>query len=53
MVGVAGVAQRIFGTMARNNINVILISQASSEYSVCFAVRPEDAIRAQALLVEE
>lgn len=53
MVGVAGVAQRIFGTMARNNINVILISQASSEYSVCFAVRPEDAIRAQSLLVEE
>jgi bifunctional aspartokinase / homoserine dehydrogenase 1 len=53
MVGVAGVAQRIFGTMARHGINVILISQASSEYSVCFAVRPEDAKPAQALLEEE
>lgn len=53
MVGVAGVARRIFGTMARNSINVILISQASSEYSVCFAVRPEDAHRAQSLLAEE
>lgn len=53
MVGVAGVAQRIFGTMARNTINVILISQASSEYSVCFAVRPEDAIFARETLEEE
>ena len=53
MVGVAGVAQRIFATMARNSINVILISQASSEYSVCFAVKPEDAPRAQTLLMQE
>ncbi|MCC5925990.1 MAG: bifunctional aspartate kinase/homoserine dehydrogenase I [Bacteroidetes bacterium] len=53
MVGVAGVAQRIFATMARNSINVILISQASSEYSVCFAVKPEDAPRARILLMEE
>lgn len=53
MVGVAGVAQRIFGTMARHGINVILISQASSEHSVCFAVRPEDAIPARNYLAEE
>jgi bifunctional aspartokinase / homoserine dehydrogenase 1 len=53
MVGVAGVAQRIFGAMARNGISVILISQASSEYSVCFAVRPEDALRARTVLEEE
>lgn len=53
MVGVAGVAQRIFGSMARHGINVILISQASSEYSVCFAVRPEDAMAARNVLMEE
>lgn len=53
MVGVAGVAQRIFGSIARNNINVILISQASSEYSVCFAVRPQDANLAKVVLEEE
>ncbi len=43
MAGVAGVAQRIFGAMARAGISVILISQASSEQSVCFAVAPGDA----------
>lgn len=53
MVGVAGVAHRIFGAMARHGISVILISQASSEYSVCFAVRPEDAMAARTLLVDE
>jgi len=53
MVGVAGVAQRIFGSMARHGISVILISQASSEYSVCFAVRPEDAILARNILLDE
>ncbi len=53
MVGVAGIAQRIFGSMARHGISVILISQASSEYSVCFAVRPEDAMPARTILLEE
>ncbi|TAH18766.1 MAG: bifunctional aspartate kinase/homoserine dehydrogenase I [Cytophagales bacterium] len=43
MVGVAGVSARLFGTLAKDNINVILITQASSEHSICFAVKPEDA----------
>lgn len=40
MVGVAGVSSRLFGALARENINIILISQASSEHSICFAVDP-------------
>lgn len=53
MIGVAGVAQRIFGTLARNGISVILISQASSEQSVCFAVAPDAAAKAVEVLETE
>ncbi len=42
MVGVPGVAMRLFGALARNGVSVILISQASSEHSICFAVAPDD-----------
>lgn len=42
MLGIAGVAARIFGAVARAGANILLISQASSEQSVCLAVpRPE------------
>ncbi len=40
LVGVAGVAARLFGVLARNHINIILITQASSEHSITFAVLP-------------
>lgn len=43
MVGVAGVSGRLFSTLAKENISVILITQASSEHSICFAVKPEEA----------
>lgn len=38
MVGVTGISMRLFGALARENINVILISQASSENSISFAI---------------
>jgi len=50
MMGVPGVSSRVFGALARKGINVILITQASSEYSICFAVTPEDSINAQNLI---
>ena len=37
MVGVAGFSSRLFGALARRKISVILITQGSSEYSICFA----------------
>lgn len=43
MIGVAGVSARLFTLLAENNISVILISQASSEHSICFAVNPKIA----------
>ena len=38
MVGVAGISMRLFGALAKEQINVILISQASSENSISFAI---------------
>jgi aspartokinase/homoserine dehydrogenase 1 len=42
MVGVSGTSMRLFGSLAGRNISVILITQASSEYSITFAVNPPD-----------
>lgn len=42
MQGVPGIAQRLFGALARERISVILITQASSERSICFAIEPVD-----------
>jgi aspartokinase/homoserine dehydrogenase 1 len=43
MPGVTGIAARMFGALAKRRINVILITQASSELSICCAVDPADA----------
>jgi aspartokinase/homoserine dehydrogenase 1 len=53
MVGVAGFSARVFGALARKGISVMLISQSSSEYTICFAVLPEDAQGAESVLKEE
>ncbi|MDR0910152.1 MAG: aspartate kinase [Spirochaetaceae bacterium] len=53
MVGIAGSSSRLFGALAAKKINVILISQSSSEYSICFAVKPEAAKPAAEALEEE
>ena len=53
MVGVPGVAMRLFGALARSGVSVILISQASSEHSICFAVAPEDLEAARRAVDEE
>ncbi|HEY2149769.1 MAG TPA: bifunctional aspartate kinase/homoserine dehydrogenase I [Vicinamibacterales bacterium] len=46
MVGVPGVAGRVFGTLAASGVNVVLISQASSEHTICFGVQSVEASRA-------
>ena len=43
MIGVPGTAQRLFGALREHGISVILISQGSSEHSICFAVPAADA----------
>lgn len=53
MVGVPGIAMRLFGALAREGVSVILISQASSEHSICFAMEPEATARARASIGSE
>lgn len=53
MMGEAGFSGRLFTALAKNKINIILITQASSEYSISFAVTPSDAKKAKAVLEDE
>ena len=53
MVGVPGIAERLFRALASRGVNVILISQASSEHTICFAVRQTDAPAAGAAVRHE
>jgi aspartokinase/homoserine dehydrogenase 1 len=47
MIGVPGTAHRLFGALREEGISVILISQGSSEHSICFAVPEGEAERAE------
>jgi aspartokinase/homoserine dehydrogenase 1 len=53
MVGVTGISMRMFSALAKESINVILISQASSENSISVAVQQTDALRAQVAIESE
>ncbi len=50
MIGVPGTAHRLFGALREEGISVILISQGSSEHSICCAIPLEQADRARAVL---
>lgn len=52
LIGVTGIAGRLFSALAEQKINIILITQASSEHSICFAVHPKDAQRAKQTIEE-
>jgi len=47
MIGVPGTAHRLFGALRDAGISVILISQGSSEHSICFAIPQAQAVRAE------
>ncbi|MBO4822679.1 MAG: bifunctional aspartate kinase/homoserine dehydrogenase I [Prevotella sp.] len=53
MVGVIGVNERIFSTLAANGISVFMVSQASSENSTSIGVRDTEAQKAVEVLDEE
>ena len=53
MVGIPGTAERLFRTLGSNRVNVILISQASSEHTICFAVSTVDRARARKAIHQE
>jgi aspartokinase/homoserine dehydrogenase 1 len=43
MIGVPGIAHRLFGALREAGVSVVMISQASSEHSICFAVPQSQA----------
>ena len=47
MVGIPGFSKRLFEALANNSINVILITQASSEHSICVGVNETNAPKAK------
>ncbi|MBI4252761.1 aspartate kinase [Candidatus Uhrbacteria bacterium] len=53
LIGTKGMARRVFGALADATINVILISQASSEYSICIAIAAHEKDHALATLASE
>lgn len=53
MVGIPGVSKRLFGALSREKISVILITQASSEHSICLAIDPKSSHLAKIAIEEE
>jgi aspartokinase/homoserine dehydrogenase 1 len=50
MIGVPGTADRLFGALRDAGVSVMLISQGSSEHSICFAVREDAAEQVRAVV---
>ncbi len=50
MVGVAGSSKRLFEVLSNEGINVIFITQASSEHSICIGILSADAANAKAAI---
>ena len=53
MIGVPGIVNRLGKVLQQTNISIVLISQASSEHSICFAVRSKDARSAAEVIKQE
>ena len=53
MIGVPGISKRLFEALSNEKINVILITQASSEHSICVAVDEVNTLKAKAAVDRE
>ena len=52
MIGIPGFSKRLFETLSLEKINVVFITQASSEHSICVGIYENDAEKATTLLKE-
>ena len=50
MVGIPGFSKRLFEVLSFHEINIILITQASSELSICIGIEDKDARKAKKLI---
>ena len=53
LIGVPGTAERVFAALHAAKVSVVMISQGSSEHSICSVVREPDADAARAVLLDE
>ena len=53
MIGVPGTAERLFAALKKASVSIALISQASSEHSICIAVPAELTERATNVITDE
>ena len=53
MIGIPGYSKRVFEVISNNNINIIMITQASSEHSICVALRKNDARKGKIIIENE
>jgi len=53
MVGVVGIASRLFSALSRAQINIIFLTQGSSEHSICFGILPNEIKKAHKAVEEE
>ena len=53
MIGVPGTAKRLFSCLSDAGISVVLITQASSEHSICFAINDKDSARIESVVRDE
>ena len=53
MVGIPGFSQKVFHALSSNNINIIMITQASSEHSICIGLTKDDAKKAKEIIEDE
>ncbi|MES2543635.1 MAG: bifunctional aspartate kinase/homoserine dehydrogenase I [Bacteroidota bacterium] len=53
LIGVYGVSKRFFGAIAKEKINIVFITQASSEHSICIGISTNDKENAKKAIDEE
>ena len=53
IIGVVGSSKRLFSVLSKFNINVIFITQASSEHSICIGIQNQDADNAKKAIEQE
>lgn len=53
MIGIPGFSKRLFDALSKEKINVILITQSSSEHSICVAIDEVNAAKAKAAVDAE
>ena len=53
LMGTPGIAARLFSSLGKDKVNIVMITQASSEHSICFAVKEGDTQKAIDSMSEE